>query len=107
MIHNSRQAVRVFGIALLIAATGHAYAQLSRELDAQALPEWSDACVGAGVASTPARCGAGANPSGSKYNLLYADDAPDGEAATLPAHRSRHAREDASQDAPRNEAAGR
>lgn len=110
MINHCRPAVRVFGIALLIAGAGHAYAQLASDMASPALPDWSHVCQGAGVAAKPAGCHASDAPAGSKYNLLYANDTSEGdegEAPYLPANQpSRHAHEDASRDAPRDNASG-
>lgn len=97
MINNCRPAVRAFGIALLIAGAGQAYAQFSRGLESQGQRDQPDACAGAGLASKPAVCHAASDPASSKYNLLYADDAPAGEGEDeSPSHRrAGHARDDA------------
>ncbi|SPA38601.1 conserved exported hypothetical protein [Cupriavidus taiwanensis] len=108
MINNCRPAVRAFGIALLIAGAGQAYAQLLRGLEPQGLRDRPDACAQAGPASTPAVCRAASEPASSKYNLLYADDAlaDEGEDES-PFHRhAGPARDDAYRGGPRNEATG-
>ena len=108
MINNCRSAVRAFGIALLIAGTGQAYAQLSRGLLSQGPRDQPDACAEAGPASKPAVCRAASEPASSKYNLLYADDATadeGGDESTSHRHAGR-ARDDAYRGGPRKEATG-
>jgi hypothetical protein len=52
-------------------------------------------------------CRTAGAPASSKYNLLYADDAPETEDPDEPADRAtRHAREDARRPAPHNQATG-
>lgn len=108
MIKNCPSAVRAFGVALLIAGIGQAYAQHSRGLESQALRIQSDACTGVGLPTTPAVCRAAGEPASSKYNLLYADDAPEDEGADdSPLRRqARSARNDAYRGDPRDEATG-
>ena len=108
MINNCRPAVRAFGIALLIAGAGQAYAQLPRGLESKGLRDQPDACAHAGLASKPAVCRAASEPASSKYNLLYADAAPADEGEDeSPSHRhAGHARDDAYRGGPRNEATG-
>ncbi len=108
MIKNSPSAARAFGAALLIAGIGQAYAQNSHGLESQALRNQSDACIGAGLPTTPAVCRAAGEPASSKYNLLYADDAPADQGAdesALP-RQVRRAGNDAYRGDTRNEATG-
>ena len=108
MIKNCPSAVRAFGAALLIAGIGQAYAQHSRGLESQALRNQSDACIGVALSTTPAVCRAAGEPASSKYNLLYADDAPadEGMDESPPQRHARHALDDARRGDPRNEATG-
>lgn len=112
MIKNCPSAVRAFGVALLIAGIGQAYAQHSRGLESQALRIQSDACTGVGLPTTPAVCRAAGEPASSKYNLLYADDAPADEGTDEGAdepplrRQARSARNDAYRGDPRDEATG-
>lgn len=108
MINNCRSVVRPFVIALLLAGAGQAYAQLSRGQESKGLRDQPDACAEAGLDSKPAVCRAASEPASSKYNLLYADDAPADEGEDeSPSHRhAGHARDDAYRGVPRNAATG-
>lgn len=65
-------------MALLIAGAGQSYGQISPSLGLR------DACSGAGLGSNSAICRAESDSSQSKYNLLYADDAPASEGVQSP-----------------------
>ncbi|WP_146002055.1 hypothetical protein [Cupriavidus pauculus] len=108
MINDCRPAVRAFGIALLFACAGQAYAQVSHGMDSQGLRGRADACAEIAGSAKPAVCEAADHPASSKYNLLYADDGPayDDEDAS-PSHRhGRNPRDEAHRGRPRNEATG-
>ncbi|WP_019448784.1 hypothetical protein [Cupriavidus sp. BIS7] len=82
MIKNCRKAIPAIaatGIALLIVGSGQTYAQISPDTGMHASTNQSDLCSADGLAATPAVCRASGDPTRSKYNLLYADDAPDTE----------------------------
>lgn len=75
MIKNRRSAVPAIGFALLIMGAGQSHAQTSPNLGQQGSAEQSDLCAGVGLAKA-AMCRASGESTRSKYNLLYADDAP-------------------------------
>jgi len=82
MIKNCRKAIPAIaaaGIALLIVGTGQSHAQISPNTELHRSTDQSDLCHGDGIAARPAVCRASGDPTRSKYNLLYANDAPDTE----------------------------
>ncbi|SPK72732.1 conserved exported protein of unknown function [Cupriavidus taiwanensis] len=71
-------------IALLIAGAGASYGQAASGLGASGTTGQPKACAAAGLGAGSAICAGAADPGQSKYNLLYADDAPAGEGVPSP-----------------------
>ncbi|SOY44168.1 conserved exported hypothetical protein [Cupriavidus taiwanensis] len=66
-------------IALLIAGVGPSHGQVAAGPGASGATGQPKACAAAGLGAGSAICAGAADPGQSKYNLLYADDAPAGE----------------------------
>lgn len=77
MIENCRSAATATAIALLVMAGAQAHARHPATPAQPAASDLPPACTGAGLAATTAACRAADDPGRSKYNLLYADDAPE------------------------------
>ncbi|WP_018003951.1 hypothetical protein [Cupriavidus neocaledonicus] len=77
MIENCRSAATATAFALLVtAAAGPAHARRPATLAQPAATDPAPACTGTGLAAAAAACRASEDSTRSKYNLLYADEAP-------------------------------
>lgn len=78
-------------IALLMAGVGSSYGQDASGPRPSGSTGQPKACTGAGFGAGSAICAGAGDPGQSKYNLLYADDAPASEGAPSPgADATRH-----------------